>query len=266
MTDTSRLSATKTPPVATLVVRPSPEGSKATETTLTPLATSTLTATPTSTDTPVPTSTPILSDTPTPSPTVPLSTTVPLSATAPPGIPVYAYRVVNTYPHDPGAFTQGLVYEEGVLYEGTGLWGQSTLRKGELETGGILQSYSLPDLFFGEGITVWGDRIIQLTWKAGVGFVYDRESLDLLDSFYYATEGWGITHDGTHLIVSDGTATLHIWDPETFEEIGQIQVHDEQGPVVWLNELEYVQGKIYANVWQTDRVAVIEPETFRQIG
>jgi glutamine cyclotransferase len=191
---------------------------------------------------------------------------VPLSDTAQPGPLVYSYHIVNVYPHDPGAYTQGLVYEDGLLYEGTGLWGQSTLRKGVLETAEILQSYSLPEAYFGEGITIWEDRIIQLTWKAGTGFVYDRESFDLLDSFDIATEGWGITHDGTNLIMSDGTETLHIWDPETLEEIEQIQVTDEQGPVVWLNELEYVQGKIYANVYQTDRVAMIEPETGQVTG
>jgi glutamine cyclotransferase len=191
---------------------------------------------------------------------------VPLSGPAQPDPAVYSYRIINEYPHDPGAYTQGLVYENGLLYEGTGIWGQSTLRKGVLETGEILQSYSLPEAYFGEGITIWEDRIIQLTWKAGRGFVYDREGFDLLDSFEYATEGWGITHDGANLIMSDGTATLHIWDPETFQEVGQVQVQDPQGPVFWLNELEYVQGKIYAHVYQTDRVAMIEPETGQVTG
>jgi glutamine cyclotransferase len=184
----------------------------------------------------------------------------------PEGPPVFSYRVAHVYPHDPAAYTQGLVYDDGVLYEGTGLWGQSTLRKVDLETGDILQSYALPAQYFGEGITIWEDKIIQLTWKAGAGFVYDRKSFDLLDTFDYGTEGWGITHDGTNLIMSDGTATLHFWDPETFEEIKQVQVHDERGPVVRLNELEYIQGRVYANVWQTDWIAIIEPETGQVTG
>lgn len=248
LTDTARLEATEPRPVITL----------APLATLTRGATAAPTATLTSTETAAPT--PTLTDTPAP------SGTAPLSGTAQPGPAVYSYRIINVYPHDSGAYTQGLVYEDGLLYEGTGIWGQSTLRKGILETGEILQNYSLPEAYFGEGITIWQDRIIQLTWKAGMGFVYDREGFDLLDSFDYATEGWGITHDGSNLIMSDGTATLHIWDPETFEEVGQIQVQDAQGPVVWLNELEYVQGKIYANVYQTDRVAMIEPETGQVTG
>ena len=132
------------------------------------------------------------------------------------------YVVVNTYPHDAGAFTQGLVFEEGVLYEGTGRYGHSTLRKVDLETGVVLQSLDLPSQFFGEGITIYEDKIVQLTWRSGVGFVYDRESFGLVQRFNYTTEGWGITHDGKRLIISDGTPTLHFWDPETFEETGRV--------------------------------------------
>lgn len=181
-------------------------------------------------------------------------------------VPVYFYNIVNTYSHDPDAFTQGLVFEDGFLYEGTGLLGHSTLRRVQLETGAILQTRELPDQFFGEGITIYGDEIIQLTWQSHVGFVYDKNSFELLQEFSYSTEGWGITHDGEHLIMSDGTSTLHFLDPETFEETGQLQVFDNNGPVTRLNELEYVQGEIYANVWQTDRVARIAPETGRVIG
>jgi glutamine cyclotransferase len=136
----------------------------------------------------------------------------------------------------------------------------------ELETGDILQILELSDEFFGEGITIYGDKIIQLTWQSNIGFVYDKNSFELLQEFNYSTEGWGITHDGVRLIMSDGTSTLHFLDPQTFEEIGQLEVFDDDGPVTRLNELEYVQGEIYANVWQTDRVAIIAPETGRVIG
>jgi glutamine cyclotransferase len=181
-------------------------------------------------------------------------------------IPVYSYAIVNAYPHDRNAFTQGLIFEDGILYEGTGLRGQSTLRKVALETGAILQLYALPAQYFGEGVTVYGDKIYQLTWQSNVGFVYDKHSFQLLQQFHYPTEGWGITHDGERLIMSDGTSTLHFLDPETLEEIGQIQVYDSDGPVVRLNELEYVQGEIYANVWQTDRIARIDPDTGQVIA
>jgi glutamine cyclotransferase len=181
-------------------------------------------------------------------------------------IPVYTYTVVHTYPHDPNAFTQGLIFENGVLYEGTGLRGRSSLRRVELETGNVLQIYELPDQYFGEGVTIYDDRIIQLTWRSNVGFVYDKDSFELLQTFDYPTEGWGITHNGVHLIMSDGTSTLHFLNPETFDEIGQVEVYDDDGPVVRLNELEYIQGEVYANVWQTDRIARIDLHTGRVVG
>lgn len=182
-------------------------------------------------------------------------------------IPIYGYKIIKTFPHDPGAFTQGLVYyKDGILYEGTGMWGESSLRKVELETGKVLQIHRLPSEIFGEGIVVWEDKIIQLTWQHRQGFVYDRETFTLLKEFSYPTEGWGITHDGTRLIMSDGSATLFIWDPETLQEIGRIEVRDDNGPVVRLNELEYINELIYANVWQTDRIAIIQPETGRVVG
>ena len=176
------------------------------------------------------------------------------------------YKVVNTYSHDQEAWTQGLVFEDGVLYEGTGLRGHSTLRRVELETGDILQIRELPAQFFGEGVTIYGNKIIQLTWQSNVGFVYDKESFELLQEFNYPTEGWGITHDGKRLIMSDGTSTLHFLDPETFEEIGGIEVLDRGSPVTRLNELEYVQGEIYANVSQTDLIARIAPLTGQVTG
>ena len=181
-------------------------------------------------------------------------------------IPVYTYRIINTYPHDRNAFTQGLIFENGFLYEGTGRYKHSTLRRVELETGNVVQLYEMPERYFGEGITIYEDRIIQLTWQAKEGFVYDKESFKLLRTFDYPTEGWGITHDGKQLIMSDGTATLYLLDPETFIETGRIQVSDADGPVSRLNELEYINGEIYANIWQSDRVARISPRTGEVVG
>jgi glutamine cyclotransferase len=205
---------------------------------------------------------------PTPTSTVasPTPPTSIVDSPTPPVITVLTYKVVNTYPHDRGAFTQGLVFESGVLYEGTGLHGRSTLRRVELETGDVLQMRELPEQFFGEGVTIYGNEIIQLTWQSNVGFVYDKESFELIKEFNYPTEGWGITHDGERLIMSDGTSTIHFLDPETFEEIGLIEVRDNEGPVIRLNELEYIQGEIYANVWQTDRIARIAPQTGQVTG
>ncbi|MEE9122160.1 MAG: glutaminyl-peptide cyclotransferase [Syntrophobacteria bacterium] len=180
--------------------------------------------------------------------------------------PVVGYRIVNTYPHDPRAFTQGLVFANDVLYEGTGLRGQSSLRKVDLESGNVLQIRELAARFFGEGITIYGKRAIQLTWRARVGFVYDKQTFQLLDTFNYSTEGWGITHDGRSFIISDGSSTLHLLDPQTFKEIGRIEVHTRDGPVSRLNELEYVQGEIYANIWKTDRIARISPQTGEVVG
>lgn len=179
---------------------------------------------------------------------------------------IYTYEVINTYPHDRNAFTEGLVYEEGFLYEGTGLRGHSTLRKVNLATGEPIKSHTLEPQFFGEGITIFKDRIIQLTYQTRVGFVYDKETFELLQKFSYPTEGWGITHDGRKLIMSDGTSTLYFLDPETFEEVGTIDVYDENGPVTMLNELEYINGEIYANVWQTDHIARISPQTGKVTG
>ena len=181
-------------------------------------------------------------------------------------IPVYSYRIIKTYPHDSGAFTQGLAFEDGALYEGTGRYGFSSLQKIHLETGNIVQSRKLPSYYFGEGITVYNDRLIQITWKSHVGFVYDKKNFTLLQKFRYPTEGWGITHDGKQLIMSDGTAKLYFLHPETFQKSGVIEVHDLNGPVENLNELEYVRGKIYANVWKTDTIVIIDPGTGRVTG
>jgi glutamine cyclotransferase len=173
----------------------------------------------------------------------------------------YEYKIVNDYPHDTNAFTEGLVYENGFLYESTGLYGNSTVVKAELETGRTLQVHTLPGEFFGEGITIFGDRIVQLTWNPGRGFVYDKNTFELITEFTYPTEGWGITTDGKNLIMSDGTATLHFWNPETFEKTRQVEVHDSSGPVVKINELEYINGEVYANIWQEEKIAMIDIQT-----
>ena len=171
------------------------------------------------------------------------------------------YEVVETYPHDPTAFTQGLIYDRGDLYESTGLNGQSTVRKVDLETGEVLQVEDLADQYFGEGMTLWEDRLIQLTWVSKTGFVYDRETFEQIDTFTYPTQGWGLTHDGKKLILSDGSNLLYFLDPNTFETVGQIEVTENDTPVDRLNELEFVKGEILANVWMSDRLARIDPET-----
>ncbi|RJQ14997.1 MAG: glutaminyl-peptide cyclotransferase [Nitrospiraceae bacterium] len=181
----------------------------------------------------------------------------------PSSVPVFSYRVVSVYPHDRKAFTQGLFFEDGILYEGTGLHGESALRKIKLESGAVLKTVKLPQEFFGEGITALGNRIIQLTWRSHTAFVYDKDSFRLLDKFDYPTEGWGVTYTGRHLVMSDGTENLYFLDPETFKEIRRVRVFDERGFVIRLNELEYVRGEIYANVWPTNRIAKIDPKTGR---
>lgn len=179
---------------------------------------------------------------------------------------VYGYKVVNVYPHDESAFTQGLVFEEGVLFEGTGQYGRSTLRKVDLETGVVQKEIGLPAWIFGEGITIWEDRIVQLTWRSKTGFVYNKESFAETGTFTYQTEGWGITSDGSNLIMSDGSNALYFLDPETLQVLKQIQVKYKGEPVNMLNELEYVKGKIYANIWTKNSIAIISPETGDVVG
>jgi len=183
-----------------------------------------------------------------------------------PSAPIYTCRIVNTYPHDPQAFTQGLVFDDGVLYESTGLLGRSSVRKVDLKTGGVLQIQRLPMQLFGEGITVFGERLIQLTWQSEVGLVYDKRSFRLLKEFRYQGEGWGLTHDGRRLIMSDGTATLRFLHPDTYVEVGRLTVFDGNGAVAGLNELEYVRGEVYANVWPTSRIVRIDPATGRVLA
>jgi glutamine cyclotransferase len=181
-------------------------------------------------------------------------------------VTIYTYKIISEYPHDINAFTEGLVFENGFLYEGTGSYGGSSIRKVRLETGEILQIHQMPTIYFGEGIAIYQNRIIQLTFTSRIGFIYDKTSFDSLEAFYYPTEGWGLTYDGTRLIMSDGTSMLRFWDPVTLRQVDSIQVFDDTLAVTQLNELEYVKGKIYANVWKSDRIAIISRQTGRVEG
>jgi glutaminyl-peptide cyclotransferase len=190
-------------------------------------------------------------------------------------VPVYGYEVVRSYPHDPKAFTQGLIYRDGFLYEGTGgkqSGGKndpffSSLRKVEITTGRVLQKYDLPREYFGEGITILGDKVYQLTWQEQTAFVYDLKDFRLLRQLRYSGEGWGLTDDGTNLYMTDGTHVIRVVDPETFKTIRTIVVLDErEKPVMRLNELEWIKGEIWANVWQSDQIMRIDPATGRLLG
>ena len=172
----------------------------------------------------------------------------------------YTYRVVKKYPHDPEAFTQGLVYHNGVLYEGTGLYGGSSIRIVEQETGEILRKVDLSQSFFGEGITILDDKVYQVTWREHTGFVYGLELVGE-STFSIPNEGWGLTENGTHLILSDGTSTLSFIDPQTMKIVETVTVTYEGDEVTLINELEYIEGNVYANIWQTDNIAVIDPST-----
>ena len=177
-----------------------------------------------------------------------------------------SYRIVHTYPHDAHAFTQGLVFVDGHLYESTGINGQSSLRMVDLESGRVLQQQPVEVKYFGEGLTDWGSTLVQLTWQSQVALVYDRFSFRLLRTFSYSGEGWGLTQDGESLILSDGTSTLRFIDPATFKEVRRVTVKDGGRPVTYINELEYIDGQVYANIWQTDRIARISPRTGRVLG
>jgi glutaminyl-peptide cyclotransferase len=181
-------------------------------------------------------------------------------------VPVYGYAVVRTYPHDSDAFTQGLQYLDGVLYEGTGLRGRSSIRRVDLESGKVLQQRDIPAPYFGEGITIWRQDLFQLTWQSGVAFIYDRKTFAPRRSFQYVGEGWGLTHDGTSLVMSDGSDALRFLDPATFAERRRVKVTAAGRPVPHLNELEFVKGEILANIWQTDSVARIDPKSGRVTG
>lgn len=213
---------------------------------------------------------PLATPLPTDPPPMPTSTAAPAAQTPAPvvaptealGTEIYSYQVVAAYPHDPDAFTQGLVWQDGIFYEGTGRRGRSSLRKVEPASGAVTQRIDLAEPYFGEGIAILGDRLYQLTWQEQTGFVYDKDSFELLDTWSYPGEGWGLTTDGQRLIMSDGTNVLRFLDPETLEQVGAVQVTDPQGNRVdRLNELEYVDGEVLANVWQTDWIARIDPAT-----
>lgn len=174
---------------------------------------------------------------------------------------IQGYHVVRAYAHDPEAYCQGLVFDGGLLHESTGRYGHSSVRTVELETGKVLRRQSLPPDLFGEGLALAGERLIQLTWKEGVARIYDRKTLKPLDQFEYAGEGWGLAFDGKHLIQSDGTDVLLFRDPATFQEVRRVRVRSEGRPVKDLNELEWVEGEIFSNVWKSDRIARIDPAT-----
>jgi glutaminyl-peptide cyclotransferase len=181
-------------------------------------------------------------------------------------VPVYGFVVKNTYPHDPQAFTQGLFIKDGQLYESTGQKGQSSMRKVDLKTGKVLQKKALADEYFGEGSTPVGDTIVNLTWQSNVGFIYDARTFALKGRFNYKGEGWGLANDANNVYMSDGSAEIRILDPKTLEERRRIRVTADGKPISQLNELEVVEGEIYANVWGTDVIARIDPASGNVVG
>jgi glutaminyl-peptide cyclotransferase len=181
-------------------------------------------------------------------------------------VPLYDYEVVHTYPHDPTAFTEGLFYLNGFLYESTGLEQHSSIRKVRLETGEVLQKYDVPPQYFGEGIVNWHNHLISLTWKSHVGFVRDLASFKVQRQFHYEGEGWALTQDGRQLLMSDGTSEIRLLNPETLVPVGRIQVTLEGKPINNLNELEWVKGEIYANLWQTNWILRIDPHDGHVVG
>jgi glutaminyl-peptide cyclotransferase len=174
-------------------------------------------------------------------------------------VPVYDYEVVHVYPHDPEAFTEGLFFLNGFLYESTGLEGHSSIRKVRLRTGEVLERHDIPGQYFGEGIVNWGSRLIELTWQSHVGFIYDLNTFKPLGDFHYEGEGWALTQDGTQIFMSDGTSTLRVLNPKTLLPAGMIPVTLDGKPVERLNELEWIKGEIFANVWQTNWILRIDP-------
>jgi glutamine cyclotransferase len=181
-------------------------------------------------------------------------------------IPVYGYRVVQTYPHDRTSYTEGLTMVNGTIFEGMGLYGQSKVRQWELRTGRVLNEVALDRHYFGEGVTVFDGAVYELTYLENTAFIYDQQTLQRRESYRYVTQGWGLTHDDTHLIVSNGSSAIEFLDPHARELARRIFVTDDVGPVGFLNELEYVDGKLYANVWQTDFIAIIAPDSGRIVG
>jgi glutaminyl-peptide cyclotransferase len=185
---------------------------------------------------------------------------------SPKSAPEYTYTVIHVFPHDPSAFTQGLAYRDGFLYEGTGRNGQSSLRKIRLESGETIQQTALDREYFGEGITLVGDKILQLTWRSKTGFVYDLNTFRLLRRFSYPGEGWGLASNGHDLYLSDGSSEIRVLDSDSLQERRRLKVHDGSASVEQLNELEFVEGQIFANVWHSSRIARISPQTGEVVG
>jgi glutamine cyclotransferase len=181
-------------------------------------------------------------------------------------VPVYGYTVVKTYHHDPAAFTEGLFYLNGALYESTGLEGHSWIRKVDLATGKVLQQRAIDPKYFGEGIVAWKGKLVELTWQSQIGFTYDLTTFKPRASFHYVGEGWALTHDDTRLIMSDGTAQLRFLDPVTLAETGRLAITLNDRPLAMINELEWVKGEVLANVWQTNFIARIDPKTGKVTG
>lgn len=197
---------------------------------------------------------------------LPATLSVSAPGPAPVPVPVAGFQVVASYPHDPSAFTQGLVYEDGELFEGTGQYGRSSLRQVDLQTGAVQRQVNLPARIFGEGITVWAGEIVQLTWRAQLGLRYDRDSFTRIGDFPLPGQGWGITHDNEHWIVSDGTDVLRFLNPATQQEVRRVQVHDGPRSLERLNELEFIEGEIWANIWHEDRLVRISPADGSVLG
>ncbi len=195
-----------------------------------------------------------------------LCVAIALATTAIAQTPIYGYRVIHAYPHDPRAFTEGLEYRGGFLYESTGIKGQSWLRREKLETGDILQQIDIDPQYFGEGITILNQQITQLTWQTQVGFVYDQATFRVKRTFNYPGEGWSLTNDGQNIYMDDGTSQIRVWDPVTLQERRRITVRDHGQPVTNLNELEWVRGELYANIWQKDVIARISPADGHIVG
>jgi glutaminyl-peptide cyclotransferase len=195
-----------------------------------------------------------------------LAALLPLAAGAMAAIPTYDFKVLRSYPHDAQAFTEGLLYRDGFLYESTGLNGKSSIRKVNLETGKVLQSKDIPPQYFGEGLTVWDDTLVGLTWQTQTGFVFDLKTFELRNQFAYPGEGWGLTQNGKELIMSDGTPTLRFLDPKTFLEVRRVKVTADGIAVAQINELEVVDGEVYANLWHTNTIARIDPANGKIVG
>ena len=214
--------------------------------------------------------TPLMPVTNTPSP-IPLTPTPILTNTITPFLsdiqPFYTYEIVNVFPHDPSAFTQGLIIFEGFLYESTGRHGHSSLRKVELETGKVLNSFELSEEYFAEGLSIYQNRLYQLTWQENTGFIYDKDSFSLINSFSYPSDGWGLSIYNESLLMSDGSNTLHVLDPETLQETFTLNILDKNDqPLEKINELEVISDFIFANIWQTDRIVIIDPRKSRVIS